>query len=425
MFSQRTYRRNIFSRPEVGWNLFVAVLSLWAIFRIPLDLVLSDPAWLHFPILDWIVVVVFLLDPVASFRFSSLRGLHTRSQYLRTLFPLDVVAAIVVFPAFNGSVLSLLGLLKLIHPTVFITSWRHQLLRRGNVLRLVLFLYWLMVLIHLSACGWLFIRLEPINADLQHEYVKALYWAATTLFTVGYGDIVPQNTFEMGYAMGVMMVGFLMMGYLVGNIAGLLNRPDPLRAQYSNALEEVSAFTQYHQLPSQLKHRIIDYFGYMWQQRAAFSDSNILQMLPGGIRMEISLHLKRDVINRVPFFREADETFLREIANEMKPIVVTPGEYVFHAGDPASSMYFISRGDLEVIDDKGNLIGALSDGDFFGEMALLENRRRGGAVRALDYCEVYELNASAFTRIVEAHPSFRKHMREIAEQRSASAKAAS
>ncbi len=418
MSNQRTYRRNIFSRPEVGWNLFVAVVSLWATFRIPLDLVLSDPEWLQFPILDWLVVVVFVLDPVVSYRFSTLRGAHAANRYVRTLMPLDIIAAVMVFPAFNGTVLSLLGLLKLIHPTVFITSWRHQLLRRGNFLRMALFLYWMLVLIHLAASGWLYIRTEPIDAILQDEYIKALYWAATTLFTVGYGDIVPQSTFEMGYAMFVMMIGFLMMGYLVGNIAGLLNRPDPLRAQYSNALEEVSAFTQYHQLPTQLKHRIIDYFGYMWQQRSAFSDSNVLQMLPGGIRMEISLHLKRDVINRVPFFREADETFLREIANEMRSIVVTPGEYVFHAGDPASSMYFISRGDLEAIDDRGNLLGTLSDGDFFGEMALLENRRRGGSVRALDYCEVYELNAAAFSRIVEAHPDFRRHMSEIAQQRS-------
>ena len=155
---------------------------------------------------------------------------------------------------------------------------------------------------------------------------------------------------------------------------------DPLRAQYANALEEVSAFVQYHNLPADLRHRIVDYFGYMWQQRAAFDEMNILDLLPNGIRTEVSLHLKRDVIQRVPFFREATESFIREIASEMRALVVTPGEFVFHSGDPAGNMYFISRGNLEVVDSGGQVIGSLSDGDFFGEMALLEKRRRMGAV---------------------------------------------
>lgn len=425
MFNQRTYRRNIFSRPEVGWNLFLAVLTLWAVYRIPADIVMGPGSGVEYDALDFLLVIAYFIDPVITYRLTSVRGVHAKGVFLRYLLPFDIIAAIAVLPFFHGNEISLFGLVKLVHVTVFITMWRHQLLRRGNLVRLILFLYWLAILIHLTASGWLFIRIEPVGVSMQQEYLKAVYWSVTTLTTIGYGDIIPHSDLEMKYAIGVMLIGFLMMGYLIGNIAGLLNKPDPLRAQYANALEEVSAFAQYHRLPGILKHRIIDYFGYMWQQRAAFTDASILNTLPAGIRTEISLHLKRDVIHRVPFFREADDHFIREIANEMRPIVVTPGEFVFHSGDPAHSMYFISRGDLEVIDERGNLIGALSDGDFFGEMALLEKRRRMGSVRALDYCEVYELHAAAFASIVEAHPNFKRYMQEVALQRSTHTGAAS
>ena len=70
-----------------------------------------------------------------------------------------------------------------------------------------------------------------------------------------------------------------------------------------------------------------------------------------------------------------------------------------------------------MVDNTGQVIGALSDGDFFGEMALLEKRRRMGAVRALDYCDLYELSYDAFHRIVDVHPDFKFYMQDIARRR--------
>ena len=292
---------------------------------------------------------------------------------LRAVFPLDIIAAAaaLLVPG-ESSPWHLLALLKVFHVTIFVSQWRHQLIKNGSVVRLMLFVYWLIILIHVTACGWVFIRVEPPNISSNEIYTTAVYWSVTTLTTIGYGDITPNSMDEMLFAIVIMLVGFLLMGYLIGNIASILNRSDPLRAQFAEALEEVSAFIQHNGLPAEMNYRIVDYFSYMWQQKAGFSEDKILGMLPAGIRTEISLHLKTDVIQRVPFFRNADENFVREIAHEMRPLVVTPGENVFHSGDPATNMYFISRGNLEVLDNDGTVIGKLHDGEFFGEMAILD-----------------------------------------------------
>jgi len=421
MGKERTYRRNIFSAWEVAWGLFVGIITLYAAYRIPTDLVLGVEQGFSIKILEVVVLVAFLLDPLLTLRSSLNRGREARQNFLKYLLPVDIIAAIGVSVFDQGDWLQLLALLKLINVTVFASMWRHQLLKRGNVVRLALFSYWLAVLVHITACGWIEMRFSKPIVDHDSAYLESVYWSVTTLTTIGYGDITPRNGDQMKYTIIIELVGFIMMGYLIGNIAGLLNKPDPLRAQYASALEEVSAFVQYHSLPADLKHRIVDYFGYMWQQRAAFNESSILDLLPGGIKTEVSLHLKRDVIQRVPFFREASETFIREIANEMRPLVVTPGEYVFHSGDPAVNMYFISRGNLEVLDSGGQVIGSLSDGDFFGEMALLEKRRRMGSIRALGYCDLYELSFDAFNRIVDVHPDFKFYMQDIARRRAEAA----
>ncbi len=416
MDKKRTYRRNIFSLWEVTWQLLVALGTLYAVYRIPTELIMGHGVGFTSVFLDYFVIGTFLIDPIFTYRML-VKGPGSQRESAKYVLPIDIIVAIslIVFSATDWWLL--LALLKVVHVTVFINVWRHQLLKGGGIVRLTLFLYWLAILNHLTAIGWVYIRSEPGTVLSQQTYLEAIYWAVTTLTTIGYGDITPESPNEMMFAIVIMIVGFLMMGYLIGNIASILNKSDPLRAQYAETLEEVSAFVQYNGLPSELKYRIVDYFSYMWQQKAGFSESKILGMLPSGIRTEISLHLKKDVIQRVPFFREAGETFIRQIANEMRPLVVTPGEFVFHAGDPATNMYFISHGELKVLTSDRELISTLSDGDFFGEIALIEKRRRMGSVQATDYCDLYELSAGSFHRIVDAHPDFKQYMQEVASQR--------
>ena len=403
------------------WGLLIAALTLYAVYRIPADIVLGTENGFHHDILDWAVAIAFLLDPFLTYRWTFSNLLKNQGGVIRSVLPLDIVAALAIVIFSKGDPFSLLALLKLAHVTSFLSTWRQQLLRRGNALRLSIFSYWLAVLIHLTACGWIEIRFTRPIEDPGNAYLESVYWSVTTLTTIGYGDITPQNPTQMKYAIAIMLVGFVTMGYLVGNIAGILNWSDPLRTQYANTLEQVTAFMQYHNLPRDLSSRVAEYFGYMWQQKAGFNEAHILNSLPAGLRTEISLHLKKDVIQQVDFFREASDTFIREIANEMRPLVVTPGEHVFHSGDPAYNMYFVSRGQLEVLDRTGKVIGSLTDGEFFGEMALLEGRRRMGGVRAIDYCELYELTAASFNRIVEAHPDFKFYMQDVARRRSEAA----
>jgi voltage-gated potassium channel len=59
----------------------------------------------------------------------------------------------------------------------------------------------------------------------------------------------------------------------------------------------------------------------------------------------------------------------------------------------------------------------LDEGDFFGEMALLEHRRHKHDVVADTPCRVYVLDGEGLARLSRRHPEIVNHIRNVAKQR--------
>jgi voltage-gated potassium channel len=66
----------------------------------------------------------------------------------------------------------------------------------------------------------------------------------------------------------------------------------------------------------------------------------------------------------------------------------------------------------------------LKEGDFFGEMALLERRRHQHDVVAKTRCRVYVLDVQSLARLADRHPEILRRIREVAVARAVAAKAA-
>ncbi len=53
------------------------------------------------------------------------------------------------------------------------------------------------------------------DQSIESIYIDSIYWAVTTMITVGYGDIVPVNTSEKLFTMAVMMLACGVFAYTV------------------------------------------------------------------------------------------------------------------------------------------------------------------------------------------------------------------
>jgi len=79
------------------------------------------------------------------------------------------------------------------------------------------------------------------------------------------------------------------------------------------------------------------------------------------------------------------------------------GQVVVREGDPATVLYLIVSGHAGVEQD-GRKVGSMGPGDFFGELALIEDHGRTATVVAEDELDCLLISAWEFRASLEEHP---------------------
>jgi small-conductance mechanosensitive channel/CRP-like cAMP-binding protein len=114
----------------------------------------------------------------------------------------------------------------------------------------------------------------------------------------------------------------------------------------------------------------------------------------------------------------ADETTM--LAQAAVSHVFAPGETVIRAGDPGSSMFVVHKGRVRVqVSENGRsrTVATLSEGDFFGEMALFTGEPRTANVLALEETEVLEIGHAAMKRVFDTNPDLVESLSFIMAER--------
>ena len=130
---------------------------------------------------------------------------------------------------------------------------------------------------------------------------------------------------------------------------------------------------------------------------------------------------KRDfVVNwqsvaRVPLFAPLDANAIAAVTQLLKPRSVSANQAIVRRGDVGDSMYFIMEGEVEV-DITPNPV-RLKQGDFFGEIAVVENIPRTATVLSLTNCRLLVLETADFERLTSQIPELKDEIKRISEKR--------
>jgi voltage-gated potassium channel len=186
---------------------------------------------------------------------------------------------------------------------------------------------------------------------------QAMWWAIVTLGTVGYGDVVPVTPLGKVVSAFAIIGGLTMIALPVAIIS------------------------------------------------TAFADE---------IRRR-DFVVTWGMLARVPLFSHLSATEIADIMRLLRARTIEQGEVLVRRGDAASSMYFITAGEVEI--ELPSQRVRLADGTFFGEIALLHRTKRSGTVTAARKTKLLALDAQDFHALIERMPALAAHVHKTAKAR--------
>ncbi len=128
----------------------------------------------------------------------------------------------------------------------------------------------------------------------------------------------------------------------------------------------------------------------------------------------------RTYLRKVPLFTGLSDDIVERLESRVNLISYKQGEVIFREGEVGDALYIIRTGFVKVTKkhgDKEQIIAYLPLGNYFGEMALLEDEKRTATISAFTKVEVIQVLREDFNMLLEADSKLGDEISEIVMER--------
>jgi len=128
-----------------------------------------------------------------------------------------------------------------------------------------------------------------------------------------------------------------------------------------------------------------------------------------------------DVLRKVPLFADLSEADLQRFAEVARAREYPRNSVILFEDDPGDALYIVSSGQVKVVligeDGREVILSVLGEGDFFGEMSLVDDEPRSAHVIAMKDSDLLVLRRDDFQAQLEQHPKIALQLLRVVVQR--------
>lgn len=114
-------------------------------------------------------------------------------------------------------------------------------------------------------------------------------------------------------------------------------------------------------------------------------------------------------LSSLPLFADCSRAELRHLSRHTTDVIAAPGQVLVREGHSAHDFFVIVSGEAEVSRD-GRVVARLRDGDYFGELGVLDAGRRNATVTARTPMELIVLAQWDFEQALEEAPGLTRRL---------------
>ncbi|XP_056157061.1 potassium voltage-gated channel subfamily H member 3-like [Lampris incognitus] len=250
--------------------------------------------------------------------------------------------------------------------------------------------------------------------SVRSSYVTSLYFALSSLTSVGFGNVSANTDSEKIFSICTMLIGALMHAVVFGNVTAIIQRMYSRRSLYHTRTKDLKDFIRVHRLPKALEQRLMDCFQTTWSVNNGIDVSELLKDFPDELRADIAMHLNKELL-QLSLFESASRGCLRSLSLIIKTSFCAPGEFLIRQGDALQAIYFVCSGSMEVLKDS-TVLAILGRGDLIGSDSLTREEviKTNACVKALTYCDLQYISLKGLREVLALYPDYaQKFLTEI------------
>jgi len=114
-----------------------------------------------------------------------------------------------------------------------------------------------------------------------------------------------------------------------------------------------------------------------------------------------------EIIKQIPIFKTLSDSDLTDLVGSLRLKHLKQGQTLFWKGDEGTALYIVKNGTIKIvlpsIEGEEIIVTMFSEGDFFGEMALLDGEPRSADAVAIEPSEVFILSRNNFLAFLQSN----------------------
>ena len=430
-----------------GWTLLILLIVVYNAVAIPLRFSFHT-LWHRtdetvFIMLDYLGDAVLIADMVLSMHspYINVGFLVTdpelvRHHYLRGWFGVDLLAALPIdlisFVTWKHALLRMPKLLRMLKYRLYYRIWEKYSVVSNRLIRFIQLVMGLVLVFHWVGCiyiafgywkgfdgEWLPLP-EAEHSSFQSQYLYGFFWA--TNIVTGEGGAVerPTTDFERAVTVMIAFLSVFLVATIIGHVEQIIEHLGKDAEAFRRKMHSLNVFMQSRKLPTDLQERVRSYYINVLQYRQGSDDNAVLDQLPASLRTQTLLAMNHGLISKVPLFKEFTNPFINALVSHLRNQVYQPGDFVTKLGDFGSEMFFIQSGRVSVVNAEEEVVCVLTEGAFFGEVALFEPHcRRTATVQCLSFCDMMVLTRESLDVVLSSFPHEKRTMKRAAHIRTA------